>query len=217
MSAGLFMELDALLAQVVGQLTPLSRRQLTRKVATGLRKRQSARIGKQLSPDGIPYAPRKSRKISSQGGVRFLWHNGGSTEIRELKNWRTTAAAGGGRKITGYDVDQNGLRSFRKEDIERYLSIDVHRSEKNTTTTEKMFRKLRTARYLQARSTDSEASVGFSGQAGAIARIHQFGLRDTLPGQHGAKYPLRALLGLNDTDIQWIADTVVAHLTPSKT
>lgn len=139
MSAELFAELDALLAQVVGQLTPLSRRRLTRKVATGLRQRQSARIGKQQSPDGVPYAPRKSRKISTQGGVRFLWHNGSSTEIRELKNWRTTAAAGGGRKITGYDVDQNGVRSFRKEDIERYLSIDVHRSEKTPPPRKKCF------------------------------------------------------------------------------
>ena len=208
----LFFELDTLLGDVLAQLTPASRRRLTRTLAVGVRKRQSARIGKQQGPDGTDYTARKKRVKATQGGIRFLWHNGGSTEIRELKNWRTTRAAGDGKKITGYDIDKEGLRSFRKEDIERYLAIDIRRTEKRTKTADAMFRKLRTSRYLLARSNDSEATLGFTGQAGAIARIHQFGLRDNIHGQHGAKYPLRALLGLNDDDVQWIADTIDSHL-----
>ncbi|THD52609.1 phage virion morphogenesis protein [Enterobacteriaceae bacterium ML5] len=208
----LFFELDAMLGQVLAQLSPASRRRLTRTLAAGLRKRQSSRIGKQQAPDGTDYPTRKKRANATQGGIRFLWHNGGSTEIRELKNWRTTRAAGDGRKITGFDVDKGAVRSFRKEDIEHYLSIDVRRTEKRSKKADAMFRKLRTSRYLLARSNDNEATVGFTGQAGAIARIHQFGLRDNIHGQHGAKYPLRALLGLNDDDVQWISDTIDSHL-----
>ncbi|AZP49587.1 phage virion morphogenesis protein [Rahnella aquatilis] len=208
----LFFELDTMLDQVLAQLTPASRRRLTRNLASGLRKRQSARIGKQQAPDGTGYAARRKRVNATQGGIRFLWHNGGSTEIRELKNWRTTRAAGAGHKITGFDVDKGGIRSFRKEDIEHYLSIDVRRTEKRKKKADTMFQKLRTSRFLLARSNDQEAIVGFTGQAGAIARVHQFGLRDNLHGQHGAKYPLRALLGLNNDDVQWISDTIDTHL-----
>ncbi|MGV8925700.1 MAG: phage virion morphogenesis protein [Ewingella sp.] len=208
----LFLELDTMLTQVLERLAPANRRRLTRALAAGLRKRQSARIGKQQSPDGTAYPARKARVLSTQGGIRFLWHNGGGTEIRELKNWRTTTATGGGRKITGFDVEKGAIRSFRKEDIEHYLSIDVRRAEKRSKKADTMFRKLRNSRYLLARSNDGEATVGFTGQAGAIARIHQFGLRDDLKGEHGAKYPLRALLGLNDDDVQWISDTIDTHL-----
>lgn len=208
----LFFELDTMLGQVLAQLAPANRRRLTRTLAAGLRKRQSARIGKQQGPDGTDYTARKKRINATQGGIRFLWHNGGSTEIRELKNWRTTRAAGDGRKITGFDIDKGSVRSFRKEDIEHYLSIDVRRTEKRNKKADAMFRKLRTPRFLLARSNDTEATVGFTGQAGAIARIHQFGLRDNLNGQHGAKYPLRALIGLNDDDLQWISDTIDTHL-----
>ncbi len=41
-----------------------------------------------------------------------------------------------------------------------------------------MFVKLRTARYLKARADASGVTVGYSGVAARIARVHQFGERD---------------------------------------
>lgn len=76
-----------------------------------------------------------------------------------------------------------------------------------------MFVKMRSARHLRAQSTASEATVGISGRAARIARIHQEGLRDQVqPGGPSVIYPRRELLGLSDDDTgrvrDWVTDRV---------
>ena len=213
--AKMFMALDGMLSAVVQQLTPMSRRRLTRTLAAGLRKRQSERINKQLNPDGTPFAPRKVREVKTYvGNLRFLWNSGHGNQVREISNWRYSKGASGEKVITGYDADVGDFRSFKKEDIEQYISIDLNKTAiRRTLRKGKMFERLRTYRYLQMQSSTDEARVGFQGPAGAIARIHQFGLVDTLGSHFRGKYPARQLLGLSDDDLDWIAQTINEHLT----
>ncbi|WP_375592111.1 phage virion morphogenesis protein [Chitiniphilus eburneus] len=79
-----------------------------------------------------------------------------------------------------------------------------------------MFAKLRTARWLKLRATDSAAIVEFADQVQGMARVHQFGLRDRVSRRLGAldaQYPMRELLGLSADDIAAIRDLVLRHLT----
>ncbi|MGP3147078.1 phage virion morphogenesis protein, partial [Serratia bockelmannii] len=191
--AGLFLELDALLASVVTQLTPVNRRVLTRELATGLRSRQAKRIAKQQNPDGSPYEPKKERRVKTWiGSVRFLWNNGHGHQVREISNWHNTKGSRGEPMITGYDAEAGGARSFKREDIERYLSIDLNKSAiRRSLRKNAMFQRIRAYRYLRATSGADTAQVGFDGRVAAIARIHQFGLTDTLATHIHAKYPAR--------------------------
>lgn len=76
-----------------------------------------------------------------------------------------------------------------------------------------MFRKLRTARYIKARGTADAATVGFTGRAAVIARVHQLGKRARVErGGPAADYPVRRLLGYAGGDRDAIADAVIEHL-----
>ncbi|MFW8532574.1 phage virion morphogenesis protein, partial [Klebsiella pneumoniae] len=82
-----------------------------------------------------------------------------------------------------------------------------------TTKADPMFRRLRTARFLKARATSEGASVGFTGVAARIARVHQYGLRDRVNDSGAmASYPRRELLGLSKTDRMMIARQVIDSL-----
>ncbi|MDK1707011.1 phage virion morphogenesis protein [Serratia marcescens] len=211
----LFMALEGMLSAVVQQLTPMSRRRLTRTLAGGLRKRQSTRIKQQRNPDGTPFAPRKVREVKTYvGHLRFLWNSGHGNQVREISNWYYSKGDRGEKIITGYDADAGGFRSFKKEDIEQYIAIDLNKTAiRRTLRKGLMFQRIRSYRYLQMQASSDEARVGFQGPAGAIARIHQFGLVDTLGGHFRGKYPARQLLGLSDDDLAWIAETINAHLS----
>jgi hypothetical protein len=50
--------------------------------------------------------------------------------------------------LTGFD-ESAGVRSFYREDIERYLDINFNETRRNTTKADPMFRRLRTARFLK--------------------------------------------------------------------
>jgi len=76
-----------------------------------------------------------------------------------------------------------------------------------------MFAKLRTTRYLKARSTADSAEVGFGGRAARIARVHQEGLRDKVDPKRStaeALYPMRRLLGFAGADRERILDHLLA-------
>jgi hypothetical protein len=63
--------------------------------------------------------------------------------------------------LTGFDIDRGDMRSFYREDIERYLDISFRPANRNTTKREQMFRRLRTARFLKTSATPEGAEVGF--------------------------------------------------------
>lgn len=76
-----------------------------------------------------------------------------------------------------------------------------------------MFSKLRTARWLKAQGTASEAVVKFVGSAGRIARIHHHGLRDRVrPTGPEHQYTPRELIGLPDSDLSLIESLVIDHI-----
>lgn len=203
----LFLVLDDWLATAAAQLAPGQRRQLTRNLASGLRQRQQQRIHSQKNPGGEGYTPRRHRVMRTHGGIRFLWKG----EVRELKNWRATGRRQQ-RAITGYDVNKGALRTFYRRDIRRYIEIHLTQTRRVLTRKEKMFRRLRTARFLRARGDASAAVVGFSGHTAEIASIHQYGEVDTVAPGARTRYPARELLGFTDGDADWLAATVVSFL-----
>ncbi|MCC4635268.1 phage virion morphogenesis protein [Xanthomonas dyei] len=55
---------------LLARLQEAERRKLARKIGTALRRSQSQRIGKQQTPDGSPYAPRKQPLRDKSGRVK---------------------------------------------------------------------------------------------------------------------------------------------------
>ena len=78
----------------------------------------------------------------------------------------------------------------------------------------KMFTKLRTARYIQAKGSAAEATVSFSSRITRIARVHQYGLRDRAErGAPDVEYAQRELLGFTSEEQEFIRDHLLHHLT----
>ncbi len=76
-----------------------------------------------------------------------------------------------------------------------------------------MFKKLRTASYLKVRADGNSISVGFTGRIARIARVHQYGLKDRAErGAPDVRYEQREVLGLTDTDLGLIRDSLLSHL-----
>lgn len=77
-----------------------------------------------------------------------------------------------------------------------------------------MFLKLRQQRYLKAKSSPAEVSVGFFGRVARIARVHQLGLRDEVsPGGPVAQYEKRELLGFSEKDQTMLMDKLISYLS----
>jgi phage virion morphogenesis protein len=78
-----------------------------------------------------------------------------------------------------------------------------------------MFKKLRQAKYLKSGASPNEAWVGFVGRIAAIARVHQYGLKDRvlrLKNAPEVQYPARELLGLTDNEHEALLDLTIRHL-----
>ncbi|PRD12644.1 phage virion morphogenesis protein [Pantoea coffeiphila] len=200
-----FDQLDNVFAAIIQGIAPAGRLRMARSIGTLLRRSQSQRIGKQLNPDGTPYAKRRRRVLRSRVDISFIWQG----ETRNLRNWRTSRGRHG-RMLTGFDTERGSQRSFYRKDIERYLDIRMSETRRDTTKTDPMFLRLRLATFLKSRATAVGAEVGFSGVAARIARAHQFGLRDRISsGGAMANYPRRELLGLSKADRLAIARQVI--------
>ncbi|MEG1468819.1 MAG: phage virion morphogenesis protein, partial [Hafnia sp.] len=79
----------------------------------------------------------------------------------------------------------------------------------------KMFRKIRTARYLKTKAQPDMAEVRFNnGRTERIAATHQLGLREKF-GKRGfiVKYPQRKLLGMTEIDIERVGDELINYLS----
>ncbi|MBP2194731.1 phage virion morphogenesis protein [Pantoea cypripedii] len=76
-----------------------------------------------------------------------------------------------------------------------------------------MFAKLRTAKYMKAQADSDEAVVSFTGRVQRMARVHHYGLRDR-PSRKGkeVQYEARPLLGLSETDLDFIQNQIIAAL-----
>lgn len=206
--AVLFHELDQVFADILGGMSPAGRIRTAREVGRMLRQSQSRRIARQENPDGSKFEKRRRKVLRSQAGIGFIWNG----ETRRLKNWRATKGSRG-RMLTGFDEGRGAVRSFYREDIERYLDINFNQTRKDTTKADPMFHRLRTARFLKARADAGGATVGFTGVAARIARTHQYGLRDRVNKSGAmASYPRREVLGITKADRMAIARSVIDSL-----
>lgn len=206
--AAMFHELDQVFADILGGMSPAGRIRTAREVGRMLRQSQSRRIARQENPDGSKFEKRRRKVRRSQAGIGFIWNG----ETRRLKNWRATKGSRG-RMLTGFDEGRGAVRSFYREDIERYLDINFSQTRKDTTKADPMFRRLRTARFLKARADAGGATVGFTGVAARIARTHQYGLRDRVNKSGAmASYPRREVLGITKADRMAIARSVINSL-----
>ena len=77
----------------------------------------------------------------------------------------------------------------------------------------RMFQKLPRAGYLKAKGDGQSITVGFAERVARIARVHQYGLRDS-PGANTPqiRYKQRQLLGFTASDLEVIRDGLLAHL-----
>lgn len=206
--AALFHQLDQVFADILGGMSPAGRIRTAREVGRMLRQSQSRRIARQESPDGAKFEKRRRKVLRSQAGIGFIWNG----ETRRLRNWRATKGSRG-RMLTGFDEGRGAIRSFYREDIERYLDINFMQTRKDTTKADPMFRRLRTARFLKARADAGGATVGYTGVAARIARTHQYGLRDRVNKSGAvATYPQRQLLGITKADRMAIARSIIDSL-----
>ena len=74
-------------------------------------------------------------------------------------------------------------------------------------TRSKMMARLRLSRNLRVKSSSQHVSLGWSGLAGGIARVHHFGLTDRV-SEKGVKhkYEARQLLGISREDSDAIGE-----------
>ncbi|BET96444.1 phage virion morphogenesis protein [Xenorhabdus taiwanensis] len=202
--------LDIALTALLTQLSPASRKQLSREIARDLRHSQMQRIRAQRNPDGSRYTQRKAQVLTVQRGMKFVWRG----ETRSLKNWQYRKGKNG-TVITGYDTERKGLRTFYRNDIQQMLEKKTDRLQTNKGSKKtRMFKKLATARYLRLSASDKEAVIFFAPKVAAVARVHQFGLTERMRGKHiDVQYPQRRLLGLTPQDIAHIEAQILAHLT----
>ncbi|MFZ1873250.1 MAG: phage virion morphogenesis protein [Chania sp.] len=204
----LFHQLDQVFADILGGMSPAGRLRTAREISRMLRQSQSRRIARQENPSGAKFEARRRKVLHSQAGIGFIWNG----ETRRLKNWRATRGSRG-RMLTGFDEGRGAIRSFYREDIERYLDINFTQTRKDMTRTDPMFRRLRTTQFLKARADASGAEMGYSGVAARIARTHQYGLRARVNKSGAmATYPQRELLGLTKADRMAIARQVIDSL-----
>ena len=78
---------------------------------------------------------------------------------------------------------------------------------------QRLFAKLAGSKHLRAQVAGGDAVVAFAGRTERIARVHHFGLRDSVkPGGPQYDYPARPLLGISDDFTKRLQDRLLAHI-----
>lgn len=213
-------ELEKLANDMLRRVSAGDRRRLLLSIARRVQASQRARIAHQQAPDGARFAPRKAGQEDKPGAypLKFLYPKGSAApRLVLMKNWVHR-----GGLVTGYDICKGAARSFAWAKIARFLPVTAEDDAKPTGPAVKprrlrdraMFRKLSTARRLQAGGDDNEAWVGFGARDSRVAWIHQEGGRDK-PWKNGKeiRYARRVLLGLSAADQAMVMDMLTAHVS----
>lgn len=202
---------------LIARLEPGQRKTLARQIGIALRKSQQQRIRKQKNPDGSSYKARVGKKKTRRARkrLRFVYEKPGhEPEEREIVNWFSTPET-----YFGFDErNAGGLRTFKKRRVVRIIErdmtpvIDPRARTNRSAAAEKMFQKLRTARYMKMNATAAGASIGYEGRIAHIARIHQEGQLAPVNEFIRYDYPERELLGATPDDIEMVYDMLLRHL-----
>ncbi|MDR2164668.1 MAG: phage virion morphogenesis protein [Zoogloeaceae bacterium] len=91
----------------------------------------------------------------------------------------------------------------------------TRRGKKRGGIRDRMFQKLKTAKWLKGRSFPDAAKVFFIGRAAGMAKVHHFGLRDKLAEhlKRRVQYTPRPLLGISPGDREMIENMVIDRIT----
>ena len=108
-------QINDLAGALLARLAPAPRRQLLGRVARDVRKSQADRIGRQLQPDGTPFAPRKAAASSGKRRKGKLRERMMFRKLRLAKFLKAGSAPGeawvgfAGRAAAIASVHQRGL------------------------------------------------------------------------------------------------------------
>lgn len=203
-------------APLIAKLSPSSRRSLMRKIAVEVRREQSDRIKAQRAPDGTAYTPRKSSgKNKKNKPVRFLYKKPAASKAREVE---MVSYQNRGNYMVGYDREAQGLRTFKRDRIEKWLPTDHIKAsaaiQQGSIKRKAMFAKMRTARFMKTATSANGAAVEFVGRDAMIASVHQYGLDDYVSKMNKlrVKYPARPLLGVSLKTRAIVDAAVIDHL-----
>lgn len=203
------------------KLDSRERSQLVRKLASRLRRSQQARIRAQRAPDGSHWPKRKPRQTQKAASrpIRFLYRKAsGEERLVDMRSWVRQ-----GDRLTGFDREADGLRTFLNSRVSRHLPAEGgadpgpiegrlrNRRGSVRRKSQAMFVKLRTR--MKAGTNGDEAYVEFRSRAARLARIHHFGLKDrVVPDGPETEYPQRELLGFTQADDEAILALVTDHM-----
>ncbi len=213
------LELEAMAGAIIRALTSSERRTLLRRMASRLALSQRQRIAAQRQPDGSAFEARKQKTqpISSRGPACFLYPSSDGARRVIMKGF----AWDNERKMTGFDIEVGGIRSFQFDKVIKWLPVpEEHRGGGGSKLRRKgglrrraMFRRLSSGRYLRSGVEDRGFWVGFSGKASEIAGIHQHGLRDKPSLRARAiPYPKRELIGTTEADREMLINLLYEQL-----
>lgn len=197
---------------LIEALSPKQRKALAKDISRGLRGTQAKRIKDNKEPDGTPYEERKPRKLKVKRLIRFIYPT--SDGVRDLKSFRETD-----RWIIGFDRYRGGIRTFRKDRIERYVevknqTVGTTLRERKGQVKKKMFQKIVRTKHLKPDYSAEHAGVAFTSMVSRIARTHHYGLKDKV-GKNTADYPERQLLGATSDELKSLEDTIMKHIDNS--
>jgi len=213
-------QIEKLASAMLARVSAGQRKGLLRKIARTVQASQRQRIRSQRDPDGAPFAPRRQKEPPRPGNhaLKFLYPKGAAEpRVVFMKSWVHQGAL-----VTGFDIEANAIRSFFWDKIAKYLPVPAGDDNaeggklrrRGVIRKKAMFRKLSSARYLQAGTDENEAWVGFDGRASEIARIHQDGLKDKpAPKAKSVLYPRRPLLGLTAADREAVLNMLLEHIS----
>lgn len=106
---------------------------------------------------------------------------------------------------------QNNIRLQRNPDGSVYEPRKVTARTKKGRIKRQMFAKLRTTKYLKTTASADSASVRFEEKVQRIARVHHYGLRDSVSRKGPeVRYAERRLLGVND-EVETVTRDLLFH------
>ncbi|MGR6981208.1 phage virion morphogenesis protein [Testudinibacter sp. P27/CKL/0425] len=96
-----------------------------------------------------------------------------------------------------------------------YIPRKPQKRKKGKIRRKAMFVKLKSSRFMKNKNNAEQAEIGFSGSAGHIANVHQYGLESVIQKNkpHKVRYEQRELLGLSEADRQLIEDLIIDQLS----
>ena len=96
-------------------------------------------------------------------------------------------------------IQQTNITAQRAPDGNAWEPRRMTARTKKGRVKRKMFTKIKTAKYLKATASANSATVQFDNRVQRLARVHHYGLRDSVNRQGlKVKYPSRALLGIKE-------------------